>query len=130
MESLPKNEEKINPAVLFHGLVALIIIGSSIGGFLLGRASVGAEKPRETVLGTSSTNSDKVIIDTSLSEQFFEAEETRSTAEKTIMASINGTRYYPDGCTAGSSIDEKNRIWFATENEAKMAGYSLAKACQ
>lgn len=129
MESLPKNTEKINPAMLFHGLVALIIIGSGIGGFLLGRASVGPEKPRATVLGTSAGSSE-IIIDTSLSEQFFEAEETRATTEKTFMASINGTRYYPKGCTAGNSIDEENRVWFATEDEAKMAGYSIAKACQ
>lgn len=127
MQSLPKNGEKIKPEQLFYGLIALIIVGSSIGGFLLGRASAQNGPTSPKVLGDSDS---RVIVDTSLSEQYFAAEEAASEAEKTIMASVNGTRYYPAGCTAGNSIDEKNRIWFATENEAKMAGYSLAKACQ
>jgi hypothetical protein len=126
MQIIPNKSEKINPDTLFYGLTALIIVGCTIGGYLVGR-NHGSVSASGVVRGASDS---RVIIDTSRSDEFLQAEEERATAPRTIMASQNGTRYYPAGCTAGSNIKESNRIWFATENEAKMAGYSLAKACQ
>ena len=124
MKILPNKDGKINPDTLFYGLTCLIIVGCTVGGYLLGRISA----PKAgIVLGDQDST---VIIDTRLSDQFLEAEAEREALPKTIMASKNGTRYYTPGCKAGGSIAEENRIWFSSENEARMAGYSLAKACQ
>ena len=126
MPILPNNHRKINPDGLFYTLTGLIIVGCTLGGYALGRATRVPEHGR--VLG--SQDSARVLIDTSLSDEFLRNAEDREALPKSIMASKNGTRYYPVGCTAGGSIAEENQVWFATENEAKMAGYSLAKACQ
>ena len=124
MDILPNKDRKINPEGLFYVLTGLIIVGCTIGGYLIGRMSAGQVG---VVLGTADH---QVIIDTSLSDQFLAAEAEREALPKTVMASRNGTRYYTPGCVGGGSIAEENRIWFTSENEARMAGYSLAKACQ
>lgn len=123
MKSLQEIENKINPKNKTFLLLSLVIISVSIGSFGIGRLSVKTESPnKEQIRG--------VFIDTSASDPYFEAEEKRESSPKTIMASINGTRYYPENCKAGQNIKEENRVWFVSPNEAKMAGYSLAKSCQ
>lgn len=123
MESLHKIEGKINSRTLTFILMCLVFISASLGSFALGRISAqrGGETPPSQVRG--------VFVDTSASDVYFEAEEVRTTAPKPIVASVNGTRYYPEGCKAGNNINPENKIWFTTENEAKMAGYTLSKSC-
>jgi len=122
MKSLQEIQHKINPKKQFFIFLAIIFIANTIGSFAIGRISVlESQKQESRVKG--------VFIDTSASEVYFDAQEARSEAQMTIFASINGTRYYPANCRAGKSIKEENRIWFINENEAKMAGYTLAKSC-
>ncbi len=45
-----------------------------------------------------------------------------------IYASKRGTKYYFYNCK--STIKEENKIFFQSEEAAKRAGYSLAKACE
>jgi hypothetical protein len=47
-----------------------------------------------------------------------------------FSASKTGTKYYPAGCAGANRIKETNKIWFATEDEAKLAGYSKATSCK
>jgi len=123
MKSLQEFSNKINPKRSFFILLSILLVSVGMSSFALGRISAQYElkQDREEVRG--------VFIDTSASEPFFEAEEARKQAPKTIMASKNGTRYYTAGCKAGGNIKEENRVWFSTENEAKMAGYTIAKSC-
>ncbi len=51
----------------------------------------------------------------------------RSATLGTITASKNGTAYYFAWCS--NSIKEENKITFASETEAQVAGYRLAKNC-
>mgnify|MGYP001583426826 FL=1 len=46
------------------------------------------------------------------------------------FASSRGTKYYSLGCSAGKTIKEENRIYFATSTEAQGAGYELSSSCQ
>ena len=46
-----------------------------------------------------------------------------------FMASINGEKYYPTGCKAANRIKEENRIWFASEKEAREMGYTPSAQC-
>lgn len=49
---------------------------------------------------------------------------------KNFFASNRGTKYYPLGCSAGNSIKQENRVYFATGAEAEQSGYSLSRACE
>lgn len=49
---------------------------------------------------------------------------------KMFVASKIGKKYYPIDCAASQKLSEKNKIYFRSEDEAKLAGYSLSKSCQ
>lgn len=46
-----------------------------------------------------------------------------------FLASINGKAYYPKDCAAANRINEENRIWFDTKEEAESQGYKPAQNC-
>lgn len=46
-----------------------------------------------------------------------------------VVASKNGTKYYLPNCPSVKRIKEENKIWFASIEEAKQAGYSPAANC-
>lgn len=48
---------------------------------------------------------------------------------KKFVASKSGTKYYLPWCGTVSRIKEENKIWFATEAEARKAGYAPAENC-
>lgn len=48
---------------------------------------------------------------------------------KNFFASNRGSKYYTLGCSAGKTIKQKNRIYFATGEEAQAAGYTLSSSC-
>ncbi|MEK7591450.1 MAG: S1 RNA-binding domain-containing protein [Patescibacteria group bacterium] len=54
-----------------------------------------------------------------------ESEETKEVPKsaKGFVASKTGKKYYPTGSAAAEKIKEENRVMFATEEEAKAAGY-------
>lgn len=53
-----------------------------------------------------------------------------NTVGKAFFASSRGTKYYSLGCSAGKSIKQENRIYFATREEAMSAGYELSSSCK
>jgi hypothetical protein len=46
------------------------------------------------------------------------------------VASKNGTKYYLMTCGSARRINEKNKVWFDTKQEAETAGYSPASNCK
>lgn len=55
---------------------------------------------------------------------------TKGIPERDVYASARGKRYYPWWCSAGKKIAKKNIVWYKTPEEAKRAGYSIAKTCE
>ena len=47
-----------------------------------------------------------------------------------VVASRSGSSYYFPWCGGGEKINEGNKVWFKTEQEAKAAGYAPAKNCK
>lgn len=47
-----------------------------------------------------------------------------------IVASKNGTKYYPAGCAGANRISDENKVWFASVAAATNAGYALAANCK
>lgn len=52
-----------------------------------------------------------------------------SSGAHNFLASKNGTKYYPVGCGAASRIKEENKVWFDTEQDAQLQGYTRTTAC-
>jgi len=51
-------------------------------------------------------------------------------SEEAFVASINGTKYYVPGCSEVRRIKEENRVWFASEQEARDANYEPSACVQ
>lgn len=49
--------------------------------------------------------------------------------EGLFVGSINGTKYYPKGCSSANRIKEANQTWFTSEEQAQMAGYERTSQC-
>lgn len=47
-----------------------------------------------------------------------------------FVASKNGTKYYPVGCSGANRIKEENKVYFTTSKEAESAGYGKAANCK
>ncbi len=50
--------------------------------------------------------------------------------EGKYIASKNGSVYHFPWCSGADRILEKNKVWFTTEQEAKLAGYKPAGNCK
>lgn len=47
-----------------------------------------------------------------------------------VVASKNGTKYYPPDCAGASRISDSNKVWFASAAAAREAGYEPAANCK
>lgn len=116
-------------------LTVLIVILVGLGSFELGRLSKeGANSGiqieyMDPSSFKSASQSGAVIksIDDYASQPVFS---TPTNSDKNYFASSRGSKYYPAGCSAGKSLKEENRIYFATGDEAEQAGYELSSSCQ
>lgn len=97
-------------------LVALISFGlGRLSKIEEGRVSIKIEQ-NKTASSTAQTTS---VINSN----------TAQSADKTFVASKNGTKYHYPWCAGAQSIKEENKIWFSTTEEAQKAGYSPASNC-
>ena len=46
-----------------------------------------------------------------------------------VVGSKNGSKYHLPECSGAKRIKEENKIWFASVEEAKQAGYTAAANC-
>lgn len=47
-----------------------------------------------------------------------------------VLGSINGSVYHLPWCPGAKQINEENKVWFETREEAEQLGYSPAKNCK
>lgn len=50
--------------------------------------------------------------------------------DMTVVASTRGSKYYFQACAGAKSISPKNRVIFASPNEAEEKGYTQASGCE
>jgi hypothetical protein len=113
--------------------LAVLILLVAVVSFGLGRMSIVAE----------SLNSDgqtaKVRLTTALtpnqqttpSSPSAPAEESVDvSANGNYVASKNGARYHLPWCPGAQQMNEENKIWFDTKEEAEIAGYTPAANCK
>jgi hypothetical protein len=114
-------------------MAVLTIILAGFGGFGLGRLSI-LEKGREPL---------KIVYPEEISAKIgVQNTETASVSDALsaisnnlpkgglVVASKNGTKYYFPWCGGVKNITEANKIWFASEDEAKAKGYAPAANCK
>jgi len=114
-------------------LVIIIIILVGLGSFELGRLSkdnansgikIEYSDQEANILGSIDQNS------TDLSPNPDILQNSQKLILGNFFASKRGTKYYSLGCSAGKTIKQENRIYFATSTEAQNAGYELSSSCR
>lgn len=99
-------------------MVVLIVILVGLGSFELGRLSKGNTSSGIKIEYKSQTN-----------QKIDQTGNVLSAVNKNFFASSRGSKYYSLGCSAGKTIKQENRVYFATSEEAEKAGYTLSSSC-
>ena len=109
-----------------------IVILVGISSFFLGRLSnqtstsgLNIENTglQASAIGAIRSNNEQISLNPSISEK------TNNNSRGSYFASKKGKKYYSNGCSAGKTIKQENRIYFSTTTEAENAGYILSSSC-
>lgn len=105
---------------LSHLYVPAIVALVGLSCFGLGRLSVAAgEAPRLVI------NAPGVQLAASAAV----VQASQGGKSGAYVASKSGSKYYLPSCSGASRINEANKVWFATVEEAEAAGYTPAANC-
>lgn len=107
-------------------LIIIIIILVGLGSFELGRLSKNSSSGLKIEYPSQESN----ILESINQNQTKLAQNSTKSTSGNFFASNRGTKYYSLGCSAGKTIKEENRIYFATSTQAESAGYQLSSACR
>ncbi len=144
-ESIKEIRQKIKHFLRFIEqkdiFTVLVIILVAFASFGLGRISkieenrtpVKIQEVQQT--GQSATaihaqNSEKKGLPAEVSAQTGLNEPFLQQNYKMYVASKNGSKYHFPWCSGAKRIKEANKIWFATIDEARKAGYTPAGNCK
>jgi hypothetical protein len=106
----------------------IVIILVAFAGFGLGRLSALEGKKSPILIERNLSllpSSDETVLNKNIKS----GEIIQNSTEKSFVAAKSGTRYYFPWCGGVSRIKEENKIWFASEAEARKAGYTPAANC-
>ncbi len=123
-------------------LIVIIIILVGVGSFELGRLSKensssgvkilpaqAGEYPNQS-MGQATNQTSNVISATKFANSKpSNSIQTSHSLGKNYFASNRGTKYYSLNCSAGKTIKQENKVYFATADEAIKAGYTLSTSC-
>ena len=114
-------------------LTVAIVILVGLGSFGLGRLSKQASSPGIKIEYTgqeSNVVASEAVNPYNSSNTPNISQKTQETISGNYFASNRGQKYYPVGCSAGKTIKQENRIYYATSAEAEKAGYTLSSSCK
>ena len=127
--------------LLHIGLEAIVFGAFLVTAFLLGRSSIAGSsnalqpivvlEPKDSTYDTYYKNygTPTKTTTTSLSKNSSGGGSAQQQSLGSFGASVNGTKYYPKGCSGLNRIKAENLIWFTSKEEAESAGYSAATNC-
>lgn len=110
-------------------LVVIIVILVGLGSFELGRLSKEGSSSGIKIEYTNQNGTQEANVVSAISSSI-KISAAENSAGKNFFASNRGTKYYSLGCSAGKTIVQKNRVYFATREEAEKAGYELSNSCR
>lgn len=111
---------------------AIIIVGAAFASFGLGRlSSLEGKKPPVLIEKNLLLSSlpDETVPGVS-NKSLADGKKTQNNSPKSFVASKSGKKYYLPWCGGVSNIKEGNKVWFASEAEAKKSGYTPASNCK
>ncbi len=101
---------------VFYGLLIIVVAGASFG---LGKLSMSSVVENQSAaVSVTQPLSDPVT-----------AAETSDNSAKNYVASKNGTKYHLLTCPGAKQMNEANKVFFSTAEQAASAGYSPASNC-
>ncbi len=103
----------------------ILIIVISVLSFGLGRWSMRDPSLMQPASKIVLTQQPANVVSTQASSSL----QLPSAADGTYVASKKGTKYHLRTCPGANRISDKNKIYFASEQEAQAAGYTRAKNC-
>jgi len=104
--------------------IVLLLVLVGFGGFGLGRLSMTMEAISPVLIHPAPDSRTVSAGGEGLSA------DTATTNGKNFVASVAGSKYHLPWCSGVESIKEENKIWFATVDAARAAGYSPAANCK
>lgn len=119
--------------------IAILLVVVAVGSFGLGRLSLNTQVQDQSATVTLSTppstlkasSTDKALVATTSSSQPAPlAPSDVVDAAKNFVASKSGTKYHKITCAGAKQIKDTNKLFFATEEEAKASGYTRAANCK
>lgn len=111
-------------------LIVLIVILVGLGSFELGRLSKSGDSPGIKIKYPDQAENLPANAFQASSDDSYNDLKSASASTGRFFASSRGKKYYPEGCPAGSTLKEANKIWFETREEAEAAGYELSSSCE
>ena len=114
-------------------MIVIIVILVGLGSFELGRLSKegnGSGGVKIEYMEDVSNQQAGNVISAMESSSLLQNIEIANSVGKNFFASNRGTKYYSIGCSAGKTIKQENRVYFATSEDAQRAGYELSSSCR
>jgi hypothetical protein len=102
--------------------ISVLIILVGVTSFGLGRLSIDKDSKTPITIKNTKISTEKPVSDKGLVN-------TKTDENSGFVASKNGTKYHFPWCAGAKQISAENKIFFATKEEAKNAGFSPAQNC-
>ncbi len=125
--SIPKGDKKIKIIILIA--IAVVLGFFSVFGGLKLYALDESKSPLKIV---KSHEYEEILARTAAGKDTMIGVEERSTPSAPVgmvIASKSGTKYHLPTCPGAKQIIPKNRLEFASQREAELAGYTPASTC-
>lgn len=118
--------DKITSSLSNEIFVILMIVLIGFAGFGLGRLSVYEDKKPAISIENVKNNGMTANVSGALENKQNKAQNISGV----VVASKNGTKYHYPWCSGAKSINEANKVYFNSIEEAKKAGYTPASNCK
>lgn len=136
LETIELNENgEVEQYPLFRRLfLSIVIILITLLSYGIGRLSVAGERRGPIQIEYDPSISDEISspqnsYNKSLNQLGQTASVIQTISDQEVVASKNGTKYHYLYCSSAKQIKEENKIIFASAEQAKTAGYTLAANC-
>jgi len=115
-----------------RSFLVLLLCLTGVVAFMLGRSSVVVQPGDVSYVPPPSSQAGVLFIEAPIEPSQPTNAATNVTpvaTQQTVVASVNGTRYHLLTCSGANSINEANKIFFNSIEEARAAGYTPAANC-
>ncbi len=106
--------------------MVLLIVATGAVAFILGAVSSNTWQQAPIVVERGEVS----IVQSNTNNDNSNNKLKESAKKCALVGSRNGTKYYPPTCSHARRISPKNLRCFATEDDAKNAGYTRSTSCK